>query len=446
MRTRALISTLAGALLAACGGGSSPSASLPPPPPGTTAISEIQGSGIVSPLAGQAVTIDAIVTGDFQDNDGDTANDLGGFFVQTEMPDSDPSTSDGLFVFDGPAPTVDVSVGDRVTVAGTVQEHFGETQINASSVEISGRGTILPTDLMLPAASLVTNSDGVSIADFEMYEGMLVRFPQELTVTHLYELERYGEIRLSQGGRLYQFTNGNPPDPVGYAAHVDANASRSVYLDDGRRESNVSPIRYLQQRAGDTTTDLTGVLRYSRGSGGNGTEAWRLMPTVDPAFDNANPRPGAPAIGGTLRVASFNVLNFFSTIDTGAANCGPGAASNCRGADSARELERQLSKITVALSMIDADVVGLIELENNASESLDAIVDSLNAASGAISYAAIATGTIGDDAIKVGFIYKPASVSPLGSFAVLTGSVDARFNDRKNRPVLAQSFTEGRQR
>jgi predicted extracellular nuclease len=40
----------------------------------------------------------------------------------------------------------------------------------------------------------------------------------------------------------------------------------------------------------------------------------------------------------------------------------------------------------------------------------------------------------------VAFIYKPASVSPVGSFAVLDSSVDSRFNDEKNRPALAQTF------
>ena len=439
MQTRAMISALAALALAACGGGSSPPAASPASP-GTTAIQAIQGTGIASPLAGQVVTIDAIVTGDFQDNDGDAASNLGGFFVQTEMPDGDASTSDGLFVFDGASPSVDVSVGDRVTVTGRVQEHFGETQLSADTVAITGNGTILPTDLLLPAASLVANSDGMSITDFEMYEGMLVRFPQQLTVTHLYDLERYGEMRLSQGGRLFQFTNGNAPDPVGYAAHRDDIASRSVYLDDGRRAQNVSPIRYLQQRIGNTVTDLTGVLRYSRGSGGNGTEVWRLMPTVDPVFVDANPRPAAPLPGGALRVASFNMLNFFSTIDTGADDCGPAASSACRGADSRQELDRQLAKITAALALMDADIVGLVELENNSSASLQAVVDALNTALGAATYDFVATGTIGDDAIKVGFIYKPARVSLQGSFALLTESVDARFNDGKNRPVLAQSF------
>ncbi|MFQ5608829.1 MAG: ExeM/NucH family extracellular endonuclease, partial [Woeseiaceae bacterium] len=137
-----------------------------------------------------------------------------------------------------------------------------------------------------------------------------------------------------------------------------------------------------------------------------------------------------------------NVLNFFSTPDTGRSVCGPSGTSGCRGADNDTELNRQLAKITTALVMIDADIAGLIELENNATESLDAIVDALNTSIGASAYAYLDTGTIGDDAIKVGFIYKPASVSPSGDFELLTSTVDARFNDDRNRPVLAQTFSQ----
>src|SRR4026207_2342181 len=55
-------------------------------------------------------------------------------------------------------------------------------------------------------------------------------------------------------------------------------------------------------------------------------------------------------------------------------------------------------------------------------------------------YAYINTGTIGTDAIKVGLIYRPAIVTPIGSFKLLTSAVDPRFIDTKSRPSLAQTF------
>lgn len=433
-----LIALSGALLLAACGSGAA--AGIP--------IAEIQGAGTASPFDGQAVSTTGIVTGDFQNNDADTDNNLGGFFVQQEMSDSDASTSDGIFVFDGRNPTTDVSVGDRVDIAGTVSEYFGETQIAAMTVSVVGRGTVRVTDVNLPASALATNADGDLIADLERFEGMLIRFPQELTVSNLRFLERFGEVGLSQGGRLYVHTNNNPPDVAGYTEHLKSNARRFIVLDDGMRSGNPKPIPYLNAgthagysiRAGDTVTGVTGNLRYSRGRGARGLETWRLAPTTSVTFDDTNPRPGAPDVAGTFHVASLNVNNFFSTVNSGQAVCGPQGDDKCRGADSPEELARQLAKIISALALMDADVVGLVEIENNANESIRMIVDALNTKIGSSDYAFLDTGTIHDDAIKTGFIYKTATVKPSGPFAILDSSVDSRFNDDRNRPALAQSF------
>ncbi len=444
---------LAGSLIACGGGGgsSSPPPPPPPPPPPTgTAIADIQGSGAVSPLDGQTVTIAGVVTGDFQDGDANIVDSLSGFYLQSETPDGDPATSDAVFVFDGSTPAVDVNVGDRVEVSGEVSEFFGETQIAASSVSVTGSGTIQPVSLSLPASNSVANADGEPIADLEAFEGMLVRIDQPLSVIEMFNLQRFGEVALYEGGRPWQYTNLFSPEVAGFAQWQNAIARSRIVLDDGRRAQNVDPIRYLDAgtppndavRLGDTVTGLTGTLRYSRGSGSSGTETWRLMPTEPVVFQSVNPRPSLPTIGGELRVASFNLLNFFTTIDNGQDDCGPRGNLGCRGADTSQEYDRQLEKTVTALAAIDADIVGLVEIENNAQDSLDTLVTALNANVGAGTYAFIDTGTIGTDAIKVGFIYKPASVSAAGAFEVLDSNVDARFNDSKNRPALAQTFTQ----
>ena len=446
----AILIVLMAMFLSACGGGGSGATAVIPPPdsPVVTAIHDIQGSGSVSPFDGQSVTVRGIVTGDFQNNDSDVQSNLSGFYLQEENADPDPVTSDGVFVYDGATPSVDVSVGDRVTVDGSVTEYFGETQITASNVDITaaGAGVIAETDVILPSTATTMNSDGELVADLEQFEGMLVRFPQSLTVTGLFNLERYGEAQLSQNGRLIHFTNDNAPSVAGYAAHLEESAARIIMLDDGQSRQNAGPIRYLSPsgfRSGDTTTDLIGNIRYSRGSGANGKETYRLMPTSDPSWVSANPRPaGTPNVGGALIVASFNLLNYFTTIDTGQDICGPSGDSNCRGANSQQEFERQRAKIITALLLLDADIVGLIELENNASDGLRSLVDGLNAIAGDGTYAFVDTGTIGSDAIRVGFLYKPASVSTAGAFAVLDSTVDAGFDDSRSRPTLAQSFTQ----
>ena len=445
-------------VLSACGGGGSGATSVIPPPVGpvVTPLHDIQGSGSASPLNGQNVTVRGIVTGDFQNGDADTQNELSGFYLQEENPDADPATSDGVFVFDGLTPAVDVNVGDRITVDGTVNEYFGETQISATRVEVTlaGAGALAETEVSLPATATITNSDGELIADLEFLEGMLVRFPQALTATSLFGLERYGEILMSQNGRLVQFTNQNAPDVAGYAAHLDQVAARSIMLDDGLSVQNADPIRYLNHsflaptpypaiRIGDTTANLHGNIRFARGSGSDGKEIYRLVPTSDPSWVSVNARPaGAPNVGGTLKVASFNVLNYFTTIDTGQSICGPSGNSGCRGADSQQEFDRQRMKIINALLLLDADIVGLIELENNPTDALQSLVDGMNAVAGSGTYAFVNTGTIGSGIVRTGFLYKPASVSTTGAFAVLDSNVDQRFDDSRNRPTLAQSFSQ----
>jgi len=402
-----------------------------------TTIQEVQGNSDASPLLGEVVTVEGLVTGDFQERDGDTSRNLGGFYIQG-TPDADAATSDGIFVFDGDSPTIDVNVGDTVRVSGTVSEYYGETQISAPTVSVIGTGEHEAVPVNLPAAGTIANSDGELIADLERYEGMLITFPQTLTVSQLRNLGRFGEILLSEGGRQYSFTNRNVPDIAAYSAHLEAIAVRRIHLDDGLRSENSGQA--LAIRNGDEVTNLTGVLRYSRGSGGSGTEAYRLMPTIEPDFDTVNPRPDAPTVDGTLQIATFNLNNYFSNIDTGQSTCGPSGESGCRGADSDEELSRQHEKIITALSMMDADIIAVIELENNASDASQSIVDGLNARIGAGTYDFVDTGTIGTDTIKVGLLYKPAMVQPFGAFAVLDSSVDVRFNDNRSRPVLAQTF------
>jgi predicted extracellular nuclease len=147
-----------------------------------------------------------------------------------------------------------------------------------------------------------------------------------------------------------------------------------------------------------------------------------------------------PEVAGSLRVATFNVNNYFSTVDSGRPICGPAGESNCRGADSDEELDRQLRKIVTVLEMMDSDIVALVELENNARASLQTIVDALNASTDTATYSFIDAGTIGNDAIKVGLIFQPGQVRAVGDFALLDSSVDVRFDDERHRPVLAQTF------
>ena len=431
--------------ISACGGSGGVTPAPAAEADAITPIYAVQGSGPQSPLIGQQVSVLGIVTGDFQTGDADAANNLGGFYLQDPTGDGDPGTSDGVFVFDE-SMDVDVGVGYRVLVRGTVIEDFGETQIIPDSIAYKGWGTVRPMSLELPVTAIVENADGNVIADLEAYEGMLVRLPQTLTVVDAFDLERFGTLTLA-AGRIHQFTNGSTPDAAAYRVHREVVSRSTLILDDGLDDESPARPRFLfpyadseAVRLGDTVTSLSGTLRYSRGSGEAGIEAYRLMPVGEPPLISSRSRPAVPpSFGGDLRVMSFNALNFFTTPDDGEDSCGPDGSSGCRGADNEAELERQRAKLAAAILAADADIVGLMEIENNRSASLRSIVGALNDASEG-GWAYVSTGSLGSDAIRVGLVFQSARVATGGDFAVLNARVDARFNDNKNRPVLAQTF------
>ncbi len=94
---------------------------------------------------------------------------------------------------------------------------------------------------------------------------------------------------------------------------------------------------------------------------------------------------------------------------------------------------------------MDADVVGLMEIENDVADVAVAdLVSGLNDATAPGTYDYIATGPVGPDAIRVAVIYQPASVTPYGAHAVLEGEFldPNNLGDDKNRAALAQSFLD----
>lgn len=404
-----------------------------------TPIHEVQGAGADSPFDGASVVVEGVVVSDFQVGAVGTAGDLRGFHVQEEDADADAdaATSEGIFVYDGFSPAVDVAVGDLVQVEGVVDEFFGLTELTDVEVTVLSSGNALPT----PGAPVlpVTSSD-----DFEALEGMRVTFDQDLVISESYAFAQYNELLLTSQ-RYLTPTAEIEPGPAVAAANA-AFALDSVTLDDARTTQNSDPARHPNGgvfdldnlfRNGDTLSNVTGVVDYSFGK-------YRIQPTQGAVHNETNPRTAAPdPVGGSMQVATFNVLNYFTTLDGNGDICGPAADQECRGADDADELERQRSKILAAMAAVDADVFGLMEIENNAGDGPTAdLVAGLNDLAGAGTYDYVATGAIGTDAIRQAIIYQPASVTPVGAFAVLDASVDPRFDDEKNRPALAQSFEE----
>jgi predicted extracellular nuclease len=401
----------------------------------------IQGSGLSSPLTGTVVTTRGVVVGDFEGTAGQQ-----GFYLQDIAGDGDPATSDGIFVFAGSSNLV--SAGQVVSVTGTVRERFNQTSItggtattpvSAGNVTSCGTGSVTATDVTMPFAD----------ADYpERYEGMLVRLPQQLVISEYFDFERFGEmvIALPLPGETRPFTGTSIDEPGAPAlARAEANSLRRITLDDTLGSQNPPTLRHPNGatfdltnrfRGGDTVENTLGVLGYDFG-------LYRIQPTGPATYVEVNPRPASPEpVGGSLRVAAMNTLNFFVTANYPTGNaldnkCGPSNNIECRGWDSdqVNEFTRQRDKLLTALAGLDADIIGLNELENSTGvEPMSSIV------SGLPGYSYINTGTIGTDAIKVGLIYRPANVTPVGSYKVLDSTVDVRFIDTRSRPSLAQTF------
>lgn len=402
-----------------------------------TRIHAIQDTG-ANAIQGM-YTVEAIVTGVY------TTLSPAGFYMQEEDADIDnsPLTSEGIFVVTSTA----VAPGDKVRVTGTVIESssspsFQQAVINNTTV------TILSSSNPLPTATVI-NLPVSDVSDYEHYEGMLVRFPDTLTVTDNYTLGRFGEINLSKGGIAYtptQFvdpndaissgttTSGNSNLPA-VTAYGDSNRRRTIMLDDGKGNMTVLPYANPADstlRLGTTTHNLTGIMGYA-------FSVYRIQPVPHayPTFTYAARPTAVPTVGANANVkaASFNVLNYFNGDGQG------GGYPTARGAHSALEFTRQRVKIINAIAEIDADVVGLIELENDgtaANSALQDLINGLNTKMGANTYSFIDDGatiqTNCTDAIRCAIIYKSSKVTPTGAVMI---SSDAVFN----RPPVAQTFS-----
>lgn len=394
-----------------------------------TLISAVQGSGFSSPVVGEVHIIEGVVTASLPA--------LNGFFMQEEHMDQDADslTSEGIFVAvaSGEYP----QVGSVVRAIGSVSESYGKTQINLNEAFLDcGTDSVAATSFTLPFNSSEAR---------ESLEGMYVIAEETLTVTDNYSLGRYGEVALSKG-RNFVPTNIHLPGSAEYTAAAASNALNSITLDDGINGSNPATVIYPTGnlsadntlRAGDSVDNLEGVVDYSFGK-------YRVIPTQAPSFTDTNARTAAPELTkGNLRIASFNVLNYFNGDGLG------GGFPTSRGADTAEEFERQRNKVISAISAMEADIIGLLEVENDGfgeHSAIQDLVNGLNAVAPAgVHYSFVnphiaadaETGIelLGGDSIKVAMIYNDLAVTEFGTTAYLTGFPF----EYHNRPPMAQTF------
>ena len=437
-----------------------------PGPTPTTPIHEIQGTGSTSPLVGQTVTTTGFVTAAYP------TGGYRGYTIQEAGSGSDlDDSSDAVFVYSS-ATVGQVAIGDYVQVTGAVSEYQGLTELSVAS---GGLSELPATGVTPPVAARVTwpRTDAAR----EALESMLVAPQGDYTVTDTYSTNYYASIGLASGTTpLRTPTDAAAPGSAAAQAVADDNAARAVTLDDGasinfNSAANKSiPLPYLSLedpvRVGAPVTFTRPVIVDYRNS------LWTLEPTQQLTVANAadvqpatfaNTRTAKPAdVGGKVRIASFNVLNYFSTTGADAEALGatctyysdrdgnPITVNTCtdpgvRGAADAASLARQQAKIVAAINSLGVDVVSLEEIENSAiagqprDAALATLTAALNAAAGTTRWAYVPSPTTlpaTEDVIRTAFIYNPATVKPVGESVIDT---DSAFDNA--RYPLAQVFT-----
>ena len=442
------------------GGATAPEDPQPAEPGASVTIPEIQGTGAESPLKGQNVTTQGVVTAVWQGE-----KSLNGFTIQTPgTGDTVPAeASEAVFVYTGGTGFYP-KIGESVEVTGTVDEYYGQTQIALA------QGSVLDTalDLVTPLAiDALPEGD----EEREKLESMLLK-PGVHTVTDNYGLNRYGELGLAPGTEaLRQPTDIVSPGTQEQKDMEASNAAKYVILDDGStrdftRDGASAKLPYIMHNGSEIKTIRTTNQVEFADSGvilGYGHEQWRFQPTTMITGDSATAdlpitwdpaRPEAPQVAGDYTVAAFNVLNFFINLgeDNGAKSYndrfGNGVGSDSptfRGAWSESAFNDQKGKILTALEGLDADVIGLSEIENAANtvggsydDAVKYLVGELNSRAGSEKWdyvKAPANASADTDVIRTAIIYKKDRVQPVGEATLLE---DERFKGTARTPLAAE--------
>ncbi|NMT62857.1 ExeM/NucH family extracellular endonuclease [Marinobacter orientalis] len=381
------------------------------------AIARIQGEGDRSPLAGQAVTVEGVITMDVRHEGG-----FHGFYLQQpdRETDDNPETSEALFVYTNRSAG---QPGDRVRVSGRVKEFHGLTELtDISTLAVCGTGRLpAPIPLTLPWPENQRP---------EHLENMLVAIAGNLTVIDHYNLARYGELTLAAGDQTIP-TEYMEPGPSAQALFQSQQQNR-LLLDDGKGVRGPRPVPWPTGelsgddtvRTGDRVSQLSGVLDFR-------FDAWRVQPLSPPVFGAANPRPDPPqrAESSTLRVVTLNLGNLFNGDGRG------GGFPTPRGAKSGKQFQQQLARLATALRAPDPDIIAVTEVENDGYGRNSAIADLTNALGEHWRYVQDGNQT-GNDAIRSDLLYRSDRVTTQGRASRLTSGP---FSQR-GRPPVVQMF------
>ena len=440
-------------------------------------IPDIQtaGDGDDSQLINQTVETKGVVTAAYPKGENANLKGLEGFTIQTPGTGGtwDPSrtASDGLFVFMGKSSATMPSIGDCVVVKGKVAEYSGVKNATAATQSL--------TQLLPQSITAATDCDpvkptelsGVPTQDqMEALESMLVLPKDTWTITDNYKTNRYGTLSLTPGTEVLRTATDVVVPGAAAQAYEAENAAKTIDLDDGsttdltnfQQNGHKERYAYLANgapaRVGYHVTFTKPVVLESRFGSFvfQPTQMTAGNPDRSPVTITGE-RPAAPSVSGDTKVATFNVLNYFSDLGENEAGCKGYedrnhkyvTDKNCklRGAWSSQAFANQQTKIVQAINTIDADVVALEEIENPVASgvstdrdgALKSLVNALNAAAGSEVWAYVpspSTVPANEDVIRIAFIYKKATITPVGDSVIYD---DPAYTGLARQP-LAQEF------
>lgn len=314
-----------------------------------------------------------------------------GFYLQALEDDHNPLTSNGLYVYTQSNPSI--AAGDVVCVRGQIQEFYGQTQLKLNEQDWVKQG-----EQTAPVATQVEvlASDENFEQTLERYEGMLVNLPQALdmrvsrTFGYDYSARRNNMVLAHERVNLHPNQKYAAGSDEAKAQSEDnslrrlfvesptpaANGVVPYYPEFGRSDVDQDGSTEDYIRINDTLFGIEGVIGYSYGD-------YRLYVTSTISKDNFvrnTPRTEQPNLAEQpwnkkdLRLATFNVLNYFTSPFGGDEN----RFGSNRGASNLGEFEVQQEKILQALLRLDADIIGLMEIENNGFGDNGAIAQLVN--------------------------------------------------------------------
>ena len=440
-------------------------------------IPDIQttGDGDDSQLINQTVETKGVVTAAYPKGENANLKGLEGFTIQTPGTggtwDPTRTASDGLFVFMGKSSATMPSIGECVVVKGKVAEYSGVKNATASTQSLT---QLLPEKITVVSGCdpvKPTELSGVPTQDqMEALESMLVLPKDTWTITDNYKTNRFGTLSLTPGTEVLRTATDVVAPGAPAQAYEAENAAKTIDLDDasttdltnfkqnGHKERYAYLTNGAPARVGYHVIFTKPVVLESRFG------SFVFQPTqMTAGYPDRSPvsitgeRPAAPTVSGDTKVATFNVLNYFSDLGENEPGCKgyedrdhkyvTDKDCKLRGAWSSQAFANQQTKIVQAINTIDADVVALEEIENPVASgvstdrdgALKSLVNALNAAAGSEVWAYVpspSTVPANEDVIRIAFIYKKATITPVGDSVIYD---DPAYTGLARQP-LAQEF------